>query len=131
MTDVSDYKEQLILSLTSVCELAATNIQAAQKRYKKYHDCNAHQKGYKLGNWVLVWFPHEESGRLRKLSQPWHGPYHVTRRNDPDLTIVKVYFPDEGTIQIHQTWVCPCPPQLSVGFYWYGGNWKSQEKIPL
>jgi len=78
MTDVGDYKEQLILSLSLARDLAATNIQAAQECYKKYHDRSAHQKGYKLGDWVLVRFPHEESGRLRKLSQLWHGPYRVT-----------------------------------------------------
>jgi len=97
MTDVGDYREQLILSLSSARELAVTNIQAAQRRYKKYHDRTANQREYKLGDWVLVRFPHEESGRLRKLSQPWHGPYRITRRNDPDLTLVKVYFPDEAS----------------------------------
>ena len=52
---------------------------------------------------MLVRFPHEESGKMRKLSHPWHGPYRVVERKDPDITVVKVYFPDDGSIQVHQT----------------------------
>ena len=75
-------------------------------------------------------FPHEESGKQRKLSRPWHGPYRVTQRNDPDVTVVKVHFPEEGTIQVHQSRVCPCPPRLPAGFYWYGGQRKSPGRLP-
>lgn len=52
----------------------------------------------KIGDWVLVWFPQEETGKLRKLSRPWHGPYRVIERSDPDLTVVKVYAPDDRPI---------------------------------
>ena len=38
------------------------------------------------------------------------------------MTVVKVYYPEEGPLQIHRTRVCPCPSALPVGFYWYGGN---------
>ena len=76
-------------------------------------------------------FPHEESGKQRKLSRPWHGPHRVTQRNDPDITMVKVYFPEEGAIQVHQSRVCLCPPKLSAGFYWYGGRRKSPRHLPL
>ena len=36
-------------------------------------------------------FPQEESGSLRNLSRPWHGPYHVTSVDLPDITVTKVY----------------------------------------
>ena len=36
----------------------------------------------------------------------------------------------EGTIQVHQNRACPCPPEIPTGFYWYGGNRKSQGRIP-
>ena len=86
--------------------------------------------GYKLGDWVLIRFPREETGKQRKLSRPWHGPYHITHRNDPDVTAVKVFFPDEGSIQVHQSRVCHCPPKFPVGLYWYGGNRKSPGRVP-
>ena len=117
--NLSDYREQLLLSMTSARELAATQIQKAQKRYKAQYDKESNSLEYQLGDWALVKFPQEESGKQRKLSRPWHGPYRVTSRDDPDLTLVKVYFPQEGTIQVHQTRVKPCP-NFPAGYYWYG-----------
>ena len=75
-------------------------------------------------------FPQDETGKQRKLSRPWHGPYRVTQINDPDITVVKVFFPDDGPIQVHQSRACMCPEQLPAGFYWYGGNRKSAGKVP-
>ena len=128
--NIEDYQEQLIVSLSSARKLAATSIQAVQARYKKNYDRKSHPAKYQVGQWVLIRFPHEETGHLRKLSRPWHGPYRITEANNPDVTVVKVYFPEEGTIQVHQNRVCPCPPQMPTGFYWYGGNRKSPGRIP-
>jgi len=69
-----------------------------------------------LGDWVLIRFPHEESGKQLKLSKPWHGPYRIIRKNDPDVTAVPVYFPESGSIQVHQSRVCPCPPKCPTAF---------------
>ena len=74
-------------------------------------------------------FPHEESGKKRKLSKTWHGPYRVIKKKDPDVTVVPVYFPESGPIQVHQR-VCPCPPKWPTGFYCYGGNRLSRGALP-
>ena len=66
-------------------------------------------------------FPQEESGALHKLSRPWHGPYPIQRSDGPDATVVKVYFPQDGGIQVHQTQIRHCPG-IPAGFYWYGGK---------
>ena len=100
--NVEDYREQLIISSSSVRKLAATSIEAPRHAIRR----------------VLIHFPHEETGRLRKLSRPWHGPYRITEENDPDVTAVKVYFLEEG------------PPRMPTGFYWYSGNRKSPGKVP-
>ena len=71
---MEDYREELALSLTSARELAATSIRNAQQRYKRLYDQKAVKKNYQVGDWVLVKFPQEESGKQRKLSRPWHGP---------------------------------------------------------
>ena len=97
-TDVADYREKLMLTLSSARELASKCIERAQRRYKNQHDRKATQTQYKIGEWVLVRFPHEETGRLRKLSRPWHGLYWVVSRRDPDITVTKVYFPEEDPI---------------------------------
>ena len=69
---------------------------------------------------MIVRFPQEESGALRKLSRPWHGPYRVIEKNDPDIILAKVYFPQQRKIQVHQTRVQPCPPDWPNSYYWYG-----------
>ena len=37
----------------------------------------------------------------------------------PDLTVVKVYRPQDRCIHIHETRVTPCPPAFPAGYYWY------------
>ena len=70
---------------------------------------------------MLVRFPQDETGKQRKLSRPWHGPYRIIDRRDPDVTVVKVYAPQDGQIQV-QTRVALCPPELPSGFFWYGNR---------
>ena len=84
------------------------------------YDRCSREVNYKIGDWVLVRFPQEETGRMRKLSRPWHGPYRIVDRRNPDVTVVKVYSPQDGQMQVHQNRVAPCPPELPCGFYWYG-----------
>ena len=129
-SDVSDYREELVLSLSSARELAETNIREEQKRAKERYDKKVVVKEYKMGEWVLVRFPREESGKKRKLSKPWHGPYSIIQRNEPDVTVVPVHFPDGGSIQVHQSRVCSFPPRWPTGFYWYGGNKLSRGGVP-
>ena len=50
-------------------------------------------------------------------------------RNDPDVTITKIYFPDDQQIQVHQSRIQRCPQSFPVGFYWYG-NRKSKSGRP-
>ena len=120
LTEVSTYREELTVSLTSARELAASSIRQAQKKYKKCYDRKVVRRDYRVGDWVLVRFPHEETGKSRKLSRPWHGPYRVVEANEPNVTVVKVFRPQDGKIQIHQTRVTPCPPAFPAGYYWYG-----------
>ena len=105
-----DYREEVIFALASAHDLAAESIKVAQKHYKDYYDWGTKQVGYRLGDWVFIKFPAEETGQNRKLSNPWHGPYRIVARKDPDVTTTKVYFPQEGQIQVYQQCVTRCPP---------------------
>ena len=129
-TEVEDYREEVILSLSSARELAAKAIQKAQKRYKTQYDRKSTKRKYRVGDWVLVKFPHEETGKQRKLSRPWHGPYRVVSHENPDVTVVKIYFPQETQIRIHQTRVTPCPDDFPAGYYWYGRKQHSPGRPP-
>ena len=117
---MSDYREELILSLSSARQLAAESIKSAQARYRRTYDKLSREVNYQLGDWVMIRFPQEETGKRRKLSRPWHGPYRIIERRDPDITAVKVYAPQDGQIHVHQNRVAPCPPEIPAGFFWYG-----------
>ena len=127
---VEDYREELVLMLGRARKHAVTSIQKAQKRYKKNYDKHSQDSTMRVGDWVLVRFPQEESGRFRKLSRPWHGPYRVISLDSPDITVSKVYFPGDDALQVHLSRVQPCPPSYPHGFYWYGGNQYSTGRKP-
>ena len=129
-TEVEDYREEVMISLSSARDLAAKSVRKAQKRYKALYDRKVSKRQYRVGDWVLVKFPHEETGKYRKLSQPWHGPYRVLSCQAPDVTAVKVYLPQDGQIQVHQTRVTPCPEDIPAGYYWYGRKKHSPGRPP-
>jgi hypothetical protein len=88
--DLDDYREELVLSMSSAREMASTCIAKAQANYKRSYDKQSKAFPLRVGDWAFVRFPHEESRKNRKLSQPWHGPYRVVDKNDPDVTVVQV-----------------------------------------
>jgi len=76
-TNITDYREQMMLSLSSARKLAEQTNKEAQKCYKQQYDKTARESKIKVGDWVLIYFAQEETGKNRKLSQPWYGPYRV------------------------------------------------------
>lgn len=119
-----------MVSLASARKLAADSIQKAQCWYKKYHDQKLREKQLRIGTWVLVHFSQDECGRWRKLSRPWHGPYRIIDKSDADVTCVKVYRPEDGSIYVHQSRACPCPGDFPAGYFWYGGKKKKGARMP-
>ena len=120
--EFTDYRQELVVSLSSARAEATKSIREAQRRYKKQYDKKQYQVELKIGDWALVYFPKDEVGKNRKLSRPWHGPYRVIEKKDPDITLCKVYFPEEKSIQVHQTRIQPCPMNFPAGYYWYGSG---------
>ena len=94
----------------------------AQMKYKMQYDHKAKPDQYRIGEWVLIKFPSEESGKQRKLSRPWHGPYRIMDLTDIDVTAIRIYFPEDGSIKVHQSCVSPCPVGFPAGYYWYSGK---------
>ena len=129
-TDLGSYREELILSLSTARELAVASIREAQKGYKAQYDKRAKPVDFQLGEWVFVRFPEEESGKRRKLSRPWYGPFRVVTKQDPNLTVQKVYFPEDPVLTVHQLRVCRSPEMLPAGFYWYGAKRRSSGRAP-
>ena len=122
LTDVADYREELVLSLSTARALTAKSILKAQEHQKTGYDKRAKPSRLRLGEWVLIHFPQDETGKQCKLSKPWHGPYRITSCDNPDITAVKIFFPTDPSIQVHQSRVIKCPPTFPTDFYWYGGR---------
>ena len=128
--DISDYREELILSLSSARNKAHRAICKAQKRYKAQHDKRIHEVKMKLGDWVLIYFPAENSGKQRKLSRPWYGPYRIVAKDETNITATRVCFPDEKSIKIHQSRVQVCQFNFPAGYYLYGKKRTSPGRPP-
>ena len=60
---------------------------------------------YLIGEWILITFPQDETGKRHKLSRPRHGPCRITTLTQTDVTAVKMYYPKEGTVQVHMNGV--------------------------
>ena len=91
--ELTDYRQELAVTLAKARDLAAQSIQAAQKKYKRQYD-RIHKCSpvpYKEGDWILIRFPHEESGKIRKLSRPWQGPYRVLEVTSTGVLAQRVY----------------------------------------
>ena len=119
-------------------------------KYKKCYDRQARETSIRLGDWILVCFPQEETGRNRKLSRPWRLDIGVLStggdraqqkvvktmartilsKNDPNLTCAKESFPEHNKLHVHQSRVCPCPPGFLAGYYWYGTKRKGPGRPP-
>ena len=85
-TTVVSYREEVMLSLSSARALASKRFKQSQEKAKKRYDKKAEARDYHQGDWVLVKMPSTETGKNRKLSQPWYGPYRVITFTETDMT---------------------------------------------
>ena len=54
--DISDYRQQLVLSLTAAHQTAVDCVKKAQQKYKKFYNRKANSRPYQIRDWVLVRF---------------------------------------------------------------------------
>ena len=113
---------KLMLTLSSARHLAKEVNRGSQRRYKAQYDKSARDFKIRVGDWVLVYFAQDETGKTRKLSQLWHGPYWVISQKYPNIVASKIYFPDDPPIKIHQSRVQLCPTTFPTNFYCYGNK---------
>jgi hypothetical protein len=56
----------MVMALSEARDLATKSIHQAQQRYKKQYGKRTATSQLKVGDWVFVHFPQEESGKMRK-----------------------------------------------------------------
>ena len=57
VTNVNDYREQMMLSLSTARNLAMKANRKAQQRYKLQHDKAAKTSKFRVGDCVLIYYP--------------------------------------------------------------------------
>ena len=119
--------------LTSARQCVEKSIQKAQKKYKTQYDktMKAESPCYKMGRWILIRHPQEESGPNRKLSRPWYGPFRITGVEKTGVTAERVYGNSaKNQIIVHLQRVTRCPPAFPAGCYWYGDRCNGPGCLP-
>ena len=127
MVDLDDYRTSLVTGLTESWKLAKQNIASAQKRQKKFYDRSSKAPKYQIGDRVMVYMPYEDSGKLRKLALPYHGPYRVLDVTTNGVSVRPVDHPDQEPIRVNLDRVTKCPDELP-DISWLGNTRKRSKK---
>ena len=67
---------------------------------------------------------------MRKLSRPWHGPYHITKINGQNVSALKVYHPQKEGITVHQSRAKHYPINFQQAFTGMAAKVKDPEGHP-
>ena len=113
LVDCDDYKIELMDSLSEAWRVAKQNIASSQNRQKTQHDNRATKKvDMHVGDRVMVYRPHETTGKQRKLARPYFGPYRVMELHPNGVTVRPVDKPKDPTIRVNIDRVTLCPQEL-------------------
>ena len=110
--DLDDYRIELTHGLTEAWKLAKKNIGMAQHKQKAQYDKQAKARAYHPGDRVMVYMPHEHSGKKRKMALPYHGPYRILDVLPNGLSVRAVDRPQEQLILVNKDRVTLCHPEL-------------------
>ena len=113
MLDVGDYHTELVIGLSTAWEMARKSIEKAQSKQKFQYDKKAKVTSYKISDRVMVYMPHEATGKDRKLALPYHGPYRIIDIRTNCLLLRPVDKPDEQLVLVNMDRVSPCPQGVS------------------
>ena len=125
--DLDDYRIELVAGLSEAWQLAQSEIKKAQKHQKKQHDKKAKDETFNVGDRVMIFMPHETTGKRRKLALPYHGPYRVMDVHLNGLTVKPVDRPGDNPIRVNVDRVTRCYSELP-NVSWLGPNARRSRK---
>ena len=125
--DLDDYRIELVAGLSEAWQLAQSEIKKAQKHQKKQHDKKAKDETFNVGDRVMIFMPHETTGKRRKLALPYHGPYRVMDVHLNGLTVKPVDRPGDNPIRVNVDRVTRCYSELP-NVSWLGPNVRRSRK---
>src|SRR6218665_2709550 len=83
------YIKELLPKLEIARDIAKSNIESAQQRYKAQYDKHQNPTTYEPGAFVWLHNPHTPKGDSPKLKRKYEGPYYVVQRTDKDTYILR------------------------------------------
>ena len=76
-TVITDYREELLLNLSSATALAAKSISKAQQNQKDQYDRHTNSSKLSMGNWILIHLPQDKIGKYCKINYLDYGMDHI------------------------------------------------------
>ena len=110
--DLDDYITELTLGLAEAWRTAQDHLQKAQKAQKRKYDRRAKERQVRVGDRVMVLMPAEQTGKNRKLSRPYFGPYRVIEVHPNGVSVVPVDRTNDPPIRVNLDRVTLCYPEL-------------------
>lgn len=133
LVDISDYKEDVMVGLSSAWQLAQENIKKGQFKQKKFYDQASKVVDIRPGDRVMVYMPSEKQGKDWKLSRPFHGPYRVLKVTPTNVEVRLVNRETDESIFVNRDRVHLCYPELNNDITWTGKEkrGKARSKNPV
>ena len=82
-------------------------IKTAQCRQKTTYDRGAKKLNYRIGDRVMVYMPHESTGKAAKLARPFFGPFRILNITPTNVEVRLIDKPDEPSIFVSLSRVRP------------------------
>ena len=82
-------------------------------------------RDFQVGDGMMVYMPYQRTGKNRKLSRPYFGPYRVMEVHPNAVTVWPVDCPKEKCIRVNLNRVTLCPVELP-NVSWLGQKRKSK-----
>ena len=68
----------------------------------------------RVGDWVLIYFPQDETVEFYNCLDPGMGLYQIVSHSNPDISAKKLFFTEDPAIQVHQSRVPLIIPKISL-----------------
>ena len=127
LVDLDDYKHELVLGLSTAWDNASQSIESAQAHQKKVYDRRAEEVKYSQGDRVMVYMPHEVTGKSWKFARPFFGPYRILSVTPTNVEVRLVDKPEEDPIFVSLDRVRPCYGELP-DVSWSGHSRRKRKK---
>ena len=112
--EITDYKMELMTSMSEAWQLARSNVEKAQCRQKRCHDQNAKEPKFSVGQRVFVFMPAAKSSKAYKFAKPFEGPYRITALYNNGADVCLVDRPSAPSLRVALDRLRHCPRQIVV-----------------